>query len=83
MANNEFDKWDLKQAEWRGYALRALEDMNKEIKEMKEQSRRIEKKIDKVNAKLTNTQIKIAGLSGTISIIVTIVTALIINSLVV
>jgi len=83
MSNEEYNDMDIKQAEWRGYALRALEDMNKEIKEMKEQSRRIEKKIDKVNAKLTNTQIKIAGLSGTISIIVTIVTALIINSLVV
>ena len=73
MANNEFDKWDLKQAEWRGYAIRALEDMNSEIRDLKKQFNRMEEKIDKVNQRLTNTQLKVAGLSATVSLIVTIV----------
>jgi len=77
----EFDKWDLKQAEWRGYALRALEDMNGEMKEIKEDINNIEKKLDKLNSRLTNTQVKLATLAGTVSLIVTIVSTIIINGI--
>ena len=79
MANNEFDKWDLKQAEWRGYALRALEDMNGEIRDLKKDIGRIEEKLDKVNSRLTNTQVKLATLSGAVSLIVTLVVSVLIN----
>ena len=78
---NEFDKWDLKQAEWRGYALRALEDMNSEIKDLKKQFNRVEEKIDKVNSRLTNTQVKLATLSGTVSLLVTLLTIFITNGI--
>jgi len=78
---NEFDKWDLKQAEWRGYALRALEDMNGEIRDMKKQFTRVEKKIDKVNSRLTNTQIKLATLSGVVSLIITLSVSILINGI--
>jgi len=79
MATNEFDKWDLKQAEWRGYALRALEDMNGEIRDLKKDIGRIEEKLDKVNSRLTNTQVKLATLSGAVSLIVTLVVSVLIN----
>lgn len=78
---NEFDNWDMKQAEWRGYTLRALEDMNTEIKGLKKQFNRMEEKIDKVNRRLTNTQVKLATLAGTVSILVTLLTTVILNGL--
>jgi len=79
MENNEFDKWDLKQAEWRGYALRALEDMNSEMRDIKKDICRVEEKLDKVNQRLTNTQVKLATLSGIVSLIMTIVVSVVIN----
>ena len=78
---SEFDDWDLKQAEWRGYTLRALEDMNNEMRQVKEHCKRMDKKLDALNSRLTNTQIKLATLAGTVSILVTLITTVLINGI--
>lgn len=40
---NDYDKWDMKVAEWRGYTLKALEDLNDNIIELKEEIKEIKK----------------------------------------
>ena len=55
--------------------------MNGEMKEIKEDINNIEKKLDKLNSRLTNTQVKLATLAGTVSLIVTIVSTIIINGI--
>ena len=72
MPNDVMDR-ALKQAEWRGYTLKALEDMNDELKEIKVNQKELDKKIEKLNARLTNVQIKVTAGASTLAIIVSIV----------
>ena len=51
MTEKEFNEWDMKLSEWRGYVVRALEDSNKELIEIKENLKVMEEtnvKIDKI-----------------------------------
>lgn len=73
MLNKDFDEYDMKLAEWRGYVVRALEDSNTELKEIKENQKNIEAKIDKVNNRLTGVQIKVSALGATVAIIVSLI----------
>lgn len=68
----DYTDWDIKLSEWRGYVLRALEDSNKELKDIKESIELCESKIDKVNNRLTGVQIKVGALGATVAIIVSI-----------
>ncbi len=71
-----FDDWDMEMSKWRGYVVRALEDSNTELKEIKEAIRCCDDKIDKFNDRLTLLQVKMATISGTVAVIVTLVTML-------
>lgn len=62
-----------KTTEWRGYTLRALEDINRELGEVKTELKACNTKIDELNNRLTGVQIKMAGISATVSIMVSIV----------
>ena len=74
--SNDINK-ALKEAEWRGYTLKALEDMNSELKEIKEDQKDFQRelniKIEKLNTRLTNVQIKVAGAASVLALIVSIV----------
>jgi len=74
-----FDDWDMEMSKWRGYVVRALEDGNVELKEVKESINLLNEKIDKLNNRLTGIQIKVAGISATSGIIASIVLWLITN----
>ena len=68
----DFERWE-KISEWRGYTLKALEDVNYELKEIKSEIRITNDKIDKVNDKMTVMQIKVAAIGGTSGILASIV----------
>jgi len=67
------DEWRLKQMEWRGYTVKALEDMNNELKEIKHELKDTNKKIDRLNNALGRVQIKVAGIGATVAILVSII----------
>jgi predicted nucleic acid-binding Zn-ribbon protein len=73
MSPETFDDYDMKLSEWRGYVVRALEDLNKEMIDIKDNQKCIEDKIDKLDGRLTNLQIKVAGIAATVTIIVSLV----------
>ena len=66
MNDKDFTDYDLKLAEWRGYTVRTLVDMNENIKELNI-------KVDKMNDNLTNLKIKVAMIGGTSGLIVSII----------
>jgi len=72
MESKNFDDWDMKQAEWRGYVVRALEDTNSELKGIKESIQSCEDKIDSFNDRLTGIQIKVAAIGGTTGLIISL-----------
>jgi len=74
--HKSFDDWDMEMSKWRGYVVRALEDSNIELKEIKAAIKCCDDKIDKFNDRLTLLQVKVATISGTVALIVTLVTTL-------
>jgi SMC interacting uncharacterized protein involved in chromosome segregation len=62
-----------KTVEWRGYTLRALEDISKELNEVKEELKSCNTKIDGLNNKITGIQIKVAAIGGTSGIIASVI----------
>lgn len=69
----DFEKFMLKQTEWRGEVNTTLKTIAKELEELKEEHKDTNGKIDIVNNKLTGVQIKVAGIGGAIALIVAIV----------
>lgn len=74
--NNNIERW-MKLSEWRGKTVQALEDMNKELNEIKGDIKEMNKKLDKINGRITNIQVKVAGIGGTIAIISSLILHLI------
>ncbi len=52
--------------EWRGYVVRALEDIDRDIKSLND-------KVDGLDEKLSNTNVRVAGIGAVVSIIVSII----------
>jgi len=77
MPNDDVMDRALKQAEWRGYTLKALEGINEELKEIKQTQKDLDIKIGKLNTRMTNVQIKMAGVAATLAFIVSIVMKLV------
>ena len=78
------NNWKFKMTEWRGYITGRLESINSDIKDIKnsvdtlcrqhsEESRRIGDKIDKINLRISKTDIKVAAIGATVSLIVAII----------
>jgi len=82
MANNDFDKWDMKVAEWRGYTLRALEDLNGDVQHLKKSCDNMEKKLENIENKLTNQTIKIGITSGIIGLFAGLIVSVMVNILI-
>lgn len=75
-----FDDYDMELAKWRGYVVRALEDSNTELKEIKESIKQCEdkisetnEKIDKVNDKITSLKIKVAEIGAASGLLTSVV----------
>ena len=71
------EEWDLKAAEWRGYVARALEDAAKEFADGKKCQQIIEDDIKTLNNRITNLEIKVAGIATVVTLVVSIVMKLI------
>jgi len=63
----------MKTAEFRGYTLKALEDITKEICEMKIEIKETNTHIEKLNTRLSALQAKVAGIGATAGLIASIV----------
>ena len=74
------DRW-MEVAKWAGESEAAIKGLNKEISGLRKDIKAIDRKIEKMNSRLTSTQVKLGTLSGTIALIVTLVTVLISNRL--
>lgn len=61
---------NIKRAEWRGYTLKALEDMNQEIQDMKIEIRETNENIEKLDDKIGGMRIKMAGIGATTAFLV-------------
>jgi len=70
---NNYTEWDMKIAQWRGETLKALEDLNKDIDEIKTDVKDIKKR-------MVGVQIKAAGLGGSIGLICGLIVSIIISS---
>ena len=77
LSEHSFDEYDMKLSEWRGYVVRALEDINKEQALTNQKIDALDCKIDKFNHRVTNIEIKVAGVSGLTGFIVTLITLII------
>jgi hypothetical protein len=92
MTEKTFDDWDMEMSKWRGYVVRALEDSNVELKEIKELVQANNDKIDSVHEALlkrieevdkdqknfkTAISVRVAEIAGAVSIITSIVIFLI------
>ena len=59
--DNEFK---MKVSEWRGYVLRALEDVDKTLVDLGTDIKETNQKIDLLNRRIVGLQIKVAGIGG-------------------
>ena len=65
MDNFNTNNFKFKIAEWRGYVVRALEDIDKHTIETNKRLNRIEKR-------LNHLQFKMAGIGGSVAVIITV-----------
>lgn len=65
MNNLNSNDFKFKITEWRGYVVRALEDIDKNTVETKERLNRIEKR-------LNHLQFKMAGIGGAVAVIISV-----------
>jgi len=74
----------IKEAEWKGYMVKAIEDLNNELDDEKDTSKtcvrdildKIDKtneKIDKVNSRISNLELKVASIGAVSAIVASIV----------
>ena len=70
--NDKFTGWDIKIAEWMGKTVNAIDNLNTDITKMDKKINDIYKNIDKINNSVINLRIKVAGIAGSISFIVTL-----------
>ena len=71
--NNDYSEFDMKLSEWRGYVVRALEDINKEQGLTNEKIDGLEKKIDALDNRLTMVQVKVASIGGAAGIVASVI----------
>ena len=59
----------MKTAEFRGYTLKALEDISKDISELKDEMKGVNVRVEKINSKLSALKGKMAGIGAVAGII--------------
>ena len=65
MDNLNTNNFKFKIAEWRGYVVRALEDIDKHTIETN-------KRLDRIEKRLNHVQLKMAGVGGSVAIIISV-----------
>jgi hypothetical protein len=84
MMDEENINKQVKEAEWKGYMVKAVEDLSNELDESKDTLKscsrdildkidRVNEKIDKVNMRITNLEIKVASIGAISAIVASIV----------
>lgn len=63
---NNNNGWKIKQAEWRGYVAKSLEDQDEKME-------RIEKKVDKLDERMIGLQLKMAGIGAVSAVLITLI----------
>jgi len=77
MTNDE-ERWiDL--AEWRGQTISAMKSISNELREIKAEQKCLRNEFNRYNKNLTDLRVKVAGISATISFIVTVTMAFIVG----
>lgn len=70
----------LKEAEWRGYATRALEDITEEVTDFKKDSERdleeIKQQIKDICGKLNKLELRVVALGGGAGVVITVIAEL-------
>jgi len=64
ITEHPYNEYDIKLAEWRGSTVRALTDINDEMKDMHVDIKELDIKVDRINENLTNLRIKVAAIGG-------------------
>ena len=83
----------MKVAEWRGWTLKALKDIDKSIRDLRETIRVMDSKIDKVNKrlddkfnaldnKLMNMRLKVASIGGLSGLIIAFIVTVLVKGIV-
>lgn len=62
-------EFKMKTAEFRGYTLKALEDLTREISELKTEAKETNKRMEKLNSRLSALQGKVAGIGAVAGVI--------------
>jgi len=80
MPENNTDRW-MEVAKWAGESETAIKGLNREIAGLRKDIKCLEGKVDKLSGRLTGVQVKLATMSGTVAILVTLLTVFITNGL--
>jgi len=64
----DFERWE-KISEWRGYTIKAIENLTEEIKELKQELKVTNNKLDIIDNRLTTQTIKVGVIGGTMGLI--------------
>ena len=70
---NSNGDFKMKTAEWRGYTVKALEDIDKDIKTINKEIKNLDNKIDLLHEKITLMRIKIATIGATSGLITALI----------
>ena len=81
MESRSYDEWDMKVAEWRGHVLGSIDGLNKEVSQLREDIKEYGAKIDKLDDRLTNLQVKVAGIGAISGLVVSIIGFLVMRGL--
>jgi len=81
----DYEKFILKQTEWRGEVTNKLDNINEDVIEMKKDNKEFQKEmrneLKKIRSQVSATNIKVATIAGSVSIITTLIVAVIINTI--
>ena len=69
----------MKTAEWRGYTVKALEDIDKDIKSLKREIKLLDNKIDLMSERITLLRVKTATIGGAMGLIAAFITSLLVS----
>ena len=80
LETNELERW-MKISEFVGETNHAIKEVNNELIEIKDNIIKLDMKMDKVNERLTNMQLKVASIGSISGLLVTLVTLVITGAL--
>ena len=83
---NKIFEREMKLSEWRGYMKKAVEDINDDVKDLKhdfnKDIKELKDALEEIRRAQVAQQMKVAGISSGLALVITIVTILISNAIV-